>query len=205
MKKQIQYALISVHNKEGLEPIVRRLHALGIHIISTGGTAEYIWRLGIKVTKVEELTNFPEILGGRVKTLHPFVFAGILGRRGNESDREQMAEHRIIGIDLVIVDLYPFEEEVAKGSTHEKIIEKIDIGGVSLIRAAAKNYNDVLVISGRDHYPKLIEILDKGNEVEEHVRLLYAGIAFNITSIYDAVIFKYFSQQFFIPAVEKYM
>ncbi len=205
MKKKIQYALISVHNKEGLEPIVRRLHTLGVHIISTGGTAKYIWNLGIKVIEVEEITNFPEILGGRVKTLHPIVFGGILGRRGNESDREQMAEHRIIGIDLVVVDLYPFEEEVAKGSTHEKIIEKIDIGGVSLIRAAAKNYNDVLVISGRDHYPKLIEILDKGNEVEEHVRLLYAGIAFNITSIYDAVIFKYFSQQFFIPAVEKYM
>lgn len=204
MKKQIQTALISVYNKEGLKPIVKRLHELGVRIISTGGTAKFIRDLSIPVIEVETLTQFPEILGGRVKTLHPLIFGGILARQDNIKDQGDLARHKIPPIDLIIVDLYPFEEEVAKGSTREEIIEKIDIGGVSLIRAAAKNYENVLVIPGRDHYPHLLEILSKGNEVEEYKRLLYAFIAFNITSIYDNTIYQYFSQEFIIPALEKY-
>ena len=154
--KRIASALISVFYKEGLADIVVMLHKLGVKIYSTGGTFNFINELGISAEKVEDLTTYPSILGGRVKTLHPSVFGGILARRGNSKDLEQLAQYKIPEIDLVIVDLYPFEETVKSVSDEEEIIEKIDIGGISLIRAAAKNYNDVLVISGRDQYSDLL-------------------------------------------------
>jgi len=148
--KKIKSALISVYYKEGLDEIVRTLHELGVRIFSTGGTYTHIDQMGIPAGKVEDLTGFPSILGGRVKTLHPSVFGGILARRENKGDSEQMAQYNIPEIDLVIVDLYPFEETVKSTNDEEEIIEKIDIGGISLIRAAAKNFNDVLIISGRE-------------------------------------------------------
>ena len=147
MGKQIKSALISVFNKDGLAPIVKKLDQEGVVIYSTGGTQNFIEDLGITVKRVEDLTSYPSILGGRVKTLHPKVFGGILNRRDNESDQSQLEEFDIPSLDLVMVDLYPFEETVAAGGTHEEIIEKIDIGGIALIRAAAKNYNDVLLVS----------------------------------------------------------
>ena len=157
--KRIQSALISVFYKEGLDNIVRILHKLNVKIYSTGGTYTFINELGIAAEKVEDLTNFPSILGGRVKTLHPSVFGGILARRGNNSDLEQLSKYKIPEIDLVIVDLYPFEETLKSTDKEEDIIEKIDIGGISLIRAAAKNYNDVLVVSGREQYSGLHDLL----------------------------------------------
>src|SRR6188768_3860692 len=150
MNKKIQSALISVFYKDGLEPIVKLLSELGVTIYSTGGTQSFIEKLGVKVTPVEDLTTYPSILGGRVKTLHPKVFGGILGRRDLESDVAQLEEYAIPPIDLVIVDLYPFEATVAAGGTEEAIIEKIDIGGISLIRAAAKNHHDVVIVSARE-------------------------------------------------------
>src|SRR6201988_2254766 len=161
--RQIKSALISVFYKDNLEPVIKKLHALGVVLYSTGGTQTFIEKLKIPVIPVEDLTSFPEILGGRVKTLHPKIFGGILGRRALQSDIAQMEQHEIPNIDLVIVDLYPFEETVSKGASEEDIIEKIDIGGISLIRAAAKNFNDVLIVSSRHDYPALLELLNEKN------------------------------------------
>ena len=161
--KKINSALVSVYYKDNLEPIIRKLNSLGVTIYSTGGTLSFIEKLGIPVKSVEGLTSYPEILGGRVKTLHPKIFGGILGRRDLDSDVAQMEQHEIPNIDLVIVDLYPFEETLSGGASEEDIIEKIDIGGISLIRAAAKNFNDVVIVSSRNDYPSLNELLESKN------------------------------------------
>jgi len=161
--KTAQGALISVFHKDGLEPIVRELHKNGVVLYSTGGTETFIKELGIPVVPVEDLTHYPSILGGRVKTLHPKVFGGILNRRNLAEDQTQMAEFDIPQIDIVIVDLYPFEKTVASGGTPQEIIEKIDIGGISLIRAAAKNFQDVLCVADRADYPAVLEVLQKNN------------------------------------------
>src|SRR5690554_6729423 len=157
--KKIKTALISVYHKENLDGIIRKLNQLDVKIISTGGTQSFIESLGVKVTPVESLTGYPSILGGRVKTLHPKVFGGILSRRDNQNDVNQLTEYEISEIDLVIVDLYPFEQTVATGASEQDIIEKIDIGGISLIRAAAKNFNDVVIVSSKNDYRALEEIL----------------------------------------------
>jgi len=192
-QKQISNALISVYHKDGLDPIVQQLHKLGITIYSTGGTEAFIKKLGISVTPVESLTSYPSILGGRVKTLHPKVFGGILARRQQEDDVDQLREYQIPEIDLVIVDLYPFEDTVRSGAEEQKIIEKIDIGGISLIRAAAKNFRDVLVVSSRDQYESLLELLDSGKgSTSLETRKEFAAAAFNVSSHYDSEIFKYF-------------
>jgi phosphoribosylaminoimidazolecarboxamide formyltransferase / IMP cyclohydrolase len=193
--KKIKSALISVYHKEGLEPVVRRLAELDVRIYSTGGTFDFIKGLGVNAEAVETLTSYPSILGGRVKTLHPRIFGGILGRRGNQSDLEEMGQYQIPEIDLVIVDLYPFSETVRSGAVEQQIIEKIDIGGISLIRAAAKNFNDVLVVAGSHLYTKLLDILQSRNgfnSLEE--RRLFAADAFRITSGYDSDIFNYFNR-----------
>lgn len=158
MNKKIQSALISVFYKDGLEPLVKQLHAQGVTIYSTGGTQAFIEKTGVPVVPVETLTTYPSILGGRVKTLHPSVFGGILGRRDNETDMAEMAEYKIPAIDLVIVDLYPFEETVASTSEEKAIIEKIDIGGPSMIRAAAKNFKDLTVIAAKSDYAVLEQL-----------------------------------------------
>jgi phosphoribosylaminoimidazolecarboxamide formyltransferase / IMP cyclohydrolase len=158
-QKKIKKALISVFNKEKLDKIVEKLAQLNIEIFSTGGTQSYIEAQGVPVSRVEDLTSYPSILGGRVKTLHPKIFGGILSRRELESDVAQLEEYEIPEIDLVIVDLYPFEDTVASGADHSDIIEKIDIGGISLIRAAAKNYKDVVIVSSKNQYEELLEIL----------------------------------------------
>lgn len=191
--KKIQSALISVYYKDGLAPIIQRLHHLGVKLLSTGGTKTFIESLNIPVTGVEDLTDFPEILGGRVKTLHPKVFGGILGRRGDASDVAQMDTHDITAIDLVIVDLYPFEETIKSTTNEAEIIEKIDIGGISLIRAAAKNFNDVVICASKDKYDYLLRLLNArhGETDVEHRRFL-ATHAFNISSHYDNAIFHYF-------------
>lgn len=195
MKKKIKSALISVWNKEGLEEVVRKLDELSVKIYSTGGTYQFIDDLGIPVTSVEELTAQPEMLGGRVKTLHPKIFGGILFRRSSKSDKKDVQNHAIPAIDLVIVDLYPFEETIANfekdGLTDDDAIEKIDIGGVSLIRAAAKNHKDVVVIGHKDQYGLLIQVLENGASTLFDERREFAIDAFNITSNYDAEIFKY--------------
>lgn len=191
--KVIKRALISVFNKEGLEPIVRELVALGVEIISTGGTQDYINSLGVECIAVEELTSYPSILGGRVKTLHPTIFGGILARRDHPDDQKQCEMYDIPAIDLVIVDLYPFDETVAAGGTHEEIIEKIDIGGVSLIRAAAKNYKDVLIVASRQLYGQLLQLLqEQKGRTSIAQRQLYAKAAFGFTSEYDTHIHQYF-------------
>jgi phosphoribosylaminoimidazolecarboxamide formyltransferase/IMP cyclohydrolase len=193
--KKIKSALISVYHKEGLEPVIRRLAELDVRIYSTGGTYDYIKGLGINAEAVESLTSYPSILGGRVKTLHPRIFGGILGRRENQSDIEQMNQYQIPEIDLVVVDLYPFSQTVASGATEQQIIEKIDIGGISLIRAAAKNFSDVLVVAGSHLYTKLLDILKSKNgfcSLDE--RRLFATDAFSITSGYDTDIFSYFNK-----------
>lgn len=193
--RKIQSALISVFYKDGLEPIVRKLHELGVTLISTGGTETFIRSLNIPVTSVEALTGFPEILGGRVKTLQPKIFGGILGIRSLAEHQSQMREHDIPGIDLVIVDLYPFEETLASTDSEEEIIEKIDIGGVSLIRAAAKNFNDVLVCASRQDYASLLSLLSDKQGVTGYAdRKLFAARAFNQTSHYDTAIFNYFNR-----------
>jgi len=199
--KRIHSALISVFYKEGLAEIVKILHKLDVKIYSTGGTFSFINDLGIKAEKVEDLTTYPSILGGRVKTLHPSVFGGILARRENAGDLEQLTKYKIPEIDLVIVDLYPFEETVKLVDDEEEIIEKIDIGGISLIRAAAKNYNDVLTVSGRDQYPDVLALLnEKKGFTSVAERRNYAAKAFQTSSHYDTVIFKYFNKQSGIPA-----
>lgn len=195
MKRKIKSALISVWNKDGLDTIVNKLNELGVQIISTGGTYEYINNLGIPVLSVEELTGQPEIMGGRVKTLHPKIFGGILYQRSSKSDKKDLSNNNMKGIDLVVVDLYPFEQTIANfendGLTDDDAIEKIDIGGVSLIRAAAKNHKDVLVIGHKDQYGLLMQVLDNGGSTEFEERREFAIDAFNITSNYDAEVFKY--------------
>lgn len=186
MTKKINSALISVFYKDGLDSIVKKLHEYGVKIYSTGGTQKFIEELNIPVTSVESLTGFPEILGGRVKTLQPQIFGGILARRDNEMDIAQMNQHNIPAIDLVIVDLYPFEETVKSGASEEDIIEKIDIGGISLIRATAKNYNDTVIISSREQYASFYKILEdkKGNtDIED--RKNFAKEAFHRSSHYE--------------------
>jgi len=194
MTKKIKSALISVFYKDGLDSIVKQLNALDITIYSTGGTQSYIEKLGIPVVPVEELTSYPSILGGRVKTLHPGIFGGILGRRDNETDVKEMIQFSIPEIDLVIVDLYPFEETLAQTNDEKLIIEKIDIGGPSMIRAAAKNYKDVLVVAAKNDYAELENILKKseGNITLEQ-RRSFAAKAFEIVAHYDVAIAKYFS------------
>lgn len=192
--KQIQTALVSVYHKDGLDTILRKLHAEGVGLISTGGTQQFIESLGIPCQKVEELTTYPSILGGRVKTLHPKVFGGILGRRELASDKEQMEQYGIPPIDLVIVDLYPFEETVKSGAPEADIIEKIDIGGISLIRAGAKNFNDVVIVPSKAEYPLLLDILDRqGARTTLAERRLLAERAFGVSSHYDTAIHAYFT------------
>src|SRR5664279_1743243 len=186
--KRIQSALISVFYKDGLIDIVKLLHELDVKIYSTGGTFDFISGLGLPAVKVEDITSYPSILGGRVKTLHPSVFGGILARRENNSDLEQLSKYNIPEIDLVIVDLYPFEETVKSVDNDEEIIEKIDIGGISLLRAAAKNYNDVLVVSGREQYPDLLSLLKvKNGNTSIADRRLFATKAFQTSSNYDTI------------------
>ncbi|MEJ2162933.1 MAG: bifunctional phosphoribosylaminoimidazolecarboxamide formyltransferase/IMP cyclohydrolase [Robiginitalea sp.] len=194
-------ALISVFHKEGLEPIVRKLHQLGISLYSTGGTQAFISDLGIPVTAVEDLTGYPSILGGRVKTLHPKVFGGILGRREESGDREQLKEYEIPSLDIVVVDLYPFEKTVASSASEQEIIEKIDIGGISLIRAAAKNFKDVLCVSSMKDYGSFLELLESGKgESTLADRQQFAARAFDVSSHYDAAIFSYFNRRAGLPA-----
>lgn len=191
--KKISTALISVYHKDGLDTIIRMLSEAGVKLLSTGGTRTFIQSLGYECDAVEDLTGYPSILGGRVKTLHPKVFGGILSRRDNEGDREQTAKYEIPSIDLVIVDLYPFADTVASGASRQDIIEKIDIGGISLIRAAAKNYNDVVIVASKKQYAALAGILDtQGAETTEAQRLWFAKEAFAVSSQYDSDIFNYF-------------
>lgn len=192
--KTIQSALISVFSKDGLEPIVRKLHEQNVTLYSTGGTEDFIKNLGIPVVPVEDITSFPEILGGRVKTLHPKIFGGILNRQDNEGDVQQMKEFDIPQIDLVIVDLYPFEKTVASGASEQDIIEKIDIGGISLIRAGAKNFKDTVIVASVNEYSLLLDLITEQNGATtlENRRLL-ATKAFHISSHYDGAIFNYFN------------
>ena len=191
---KITSALISVFDKEGLGPIVEELNKQGVTIYSTGGTEKFIRDLGIEVIAVEDITSYPSILGGRVKTLHPKVFGGILNRQNTPSDQEELAQYDIPQIDLVIVDLYPFEKTVASGASEQDIIEKIDIGGISLIRAAAKNFADVLCVSDKNDYQEVLDLLisSKGAPNRED-RKRFATKAFQISSHYDSAIFNYFN------------
>ena len=199
-QKKIKSALVSVFYKDNLEPVIKKLHQLGVTLYSTGGTQTFIEKLNVPVIPVEELTSFPEILGGRVKTLHPKIFGGILGRRELQSDVAQMEKHEIPNIDLVIVDLYPFEETVSKGASEEDIIEKIDIGGISLIRAAAKNFNDVLIVSSRNDYAELLSLLEtKSGTTDFSDRRKFAAKAFAMSSHYDSAIFNHFNKEEKIP------
>ena len=193
-QKEIRSALISVFYKDGLEPIIKSLAEKDIKIFSTGGTLGFIRKLGYEAEAVEDLTGYPSILGGRVKTLHPKVFGGILNRSENEQDQTEITEYSIPPIDLVIVDLYPFEETVRSGAPDADIIEKIDIGGISLIRAAAKNFKDVLIVSSRNQYVDLLDQLSDGNSTTIDVRKRFASQAFDISSHYDSMIFDYFNQ-----------
>lgn len=194
-EKTIKSALISVFSKDGLEPIVKKLNDQGVTIYSTGGTQKFINDLGVNVVPVEDVTSYPSILGGRVKTLHPKVFGGILNRQNHSGDAAELAEYEIPQIDVVIVDLYPFEKTVASGATEEDIIEKIDIGGISLIRAAAKNYADVICVSSVDDYAEFLDIITENNgSISEENRKRFAGKAFNVSSHYDTAIFNYFNK-----------
>ncbi len=200
MNKKVQTALISVFYKDGLEPIVRQLDKLGTTIYSTGGTQTFIEQLGIPVVPVEQLTSYPSILGGRVKTLHPLVFGGILGKRDDETHLQEMKEYGIPELDLVIVDLYPFEETVASTSDEKQIIEKIDIGGPSMIRAAAKNFRDVLVVAAKKEYAAIEKLLTEQNgETSIEQRKAFAAKAFEVVAHYDVAIAKYFN-----PSAENY-
>ena len=195
LNSRIKRALISVYHKDGLEEIVRKLHREEVRLVSTGGTHSFITSLGIPCEAVEDLTGYPSILGGRVKTLHPKVFGGILTRRDHEVDRAQIAEYGIAGIDLVIVDLYPFEATVESCAEEASIIEKIDIGGISLIRAAAKNHKDVIIVASKAQYRPFMNLLDeKGAETNIEERKWFAKEAFAVTSAYDTAIFNYFDQ-----------
>lgn len=193
--KKIKSALISVYHKDNLEALVRILDQNGVQIYSTGGTQDFIESLGVNVTAVEDVTAYPSIFSGRVKTLHPKIFGGILNRRDNESDVAEKTQHEIPDIDLVIVDLYPFEATVASGASEADIIEKIDIGGISLIRGAAKNFNDVLIVSSREQYTDVVKILEEqAGETTLQQRRSFAAKAFDISSHYDTAIFNYFNQ-----------
>ncbi len=205
MNKPIKSALISVFYKDGLEPIVRKLHQLGVTIYSTGGTQQFIEKQGVPCVPVETLTSYPSILGGRVKTLHPLVFGGILGRRDNSTDMQEMAQYHIPEIDLVIVDLYPFEETVAATTEDKAIIEKIDVGGPSMIRAAAKNHKDVVVVAAKSEYPGLLKLLEEqSGETSLEQRRLLAARAFEICAHYDVAIARYFNpseQGYFLESI----
>lgn len=192
-KKQIKRALISVYHKDKLDLIVKKLHELGVSFLSTGGTQSYIESLDIPCDAVEDLTSYPSILGGRVKTLHPKIFGGILARREEESDLSQLGEYEIPEIDLVIVDLYPFEETVAIGAEEANVIEKIDIGGISLIRAAAKNYKNVVILASKEQYAPFLELINQnGAQTTLEERRWFAKEAFGVSSRYDSAIFNYF-------------
>lgn len=198
---KITRALVSVFYKDNLEPIIHFLGKQGVEFVSTGGTQEFIEKLGYPVVPVEKLTGYPSIFGGRVKTLHPAIFGGILYRRDDAGDKSQAREFKIGPIDLVIVDLYPFEETVAKGGNEEDIIEKIDIGGISLIRGAAKNFNDVLIVSARTQYQELLALLQaKGGSTDLADRKRFAALAFDTTSHYDSAIFNYFNDEQKLPS-----
>ncbi len=201
MHRKISSALISVFHKDGLGPIIQELKDLGVTIYSTGGTEKFIREVGAEVTAVEYLTDYPSIFGGRVKTLHPKVFGGILHRRDSEEDQQEATQYKIPPIDLVIVDLYPFEETVASGGTHEEIIEKIDIGGIALIRGGAKNYNDVLIVSSREQYGTVLGMLkDQKGETTLEQRRRFATEAFQKSSHYDTAIFNYLNAEEGVPA-----
>lgn len=194
--KPIQSALISVFHKDGLEPIVKALNENNVTIYSTGGTEKFIKELGIPVVAVEDITSYPSILGGRVKTLHPKVFGGILNRQDHDGDKAELAEYEIPQIDLVIVDLYPFEKTVASGASEQDIVEKIDIGGISLIRAAAKNFKDTFTISSMDQYSEFLDLYTSGNGATTLTdRKRFAAKSFNISSHYDTAIFNYFNEE----------
>src|SRR6476620_2033974 len=205
MTKKIKSALISVFYKEGLEPVVQQLHELGIQIYSTGGTQKFIEDLGLPVVPVEALTNYPSILGGRVKTLHPSVFGGVLGRREIETDLQEMKDYNIPEIDLVIVDLYPFEETVASTQDEKAIIEKIDIGGPSMIRAAAKNFKHVTVVAAKDDYATLVSLLNaQQGETTIEQRKSFAAKAFEVVKKYDIAISEYFNQDSTSTVIMRY-
>ena len=193
--RKIQRALVSVFHKDGLEEILRTLHAQGVELLSTGGTQQFIEQLGIPCARVEDITTYPSILGGRVKTLHPKIFGGILGRRALENDQKQMAQYDIPGIDLVIVDLYPFEDTVQSGASDADIIEKIDIGGISLIRAAAKNFKFVTIITNPARYDAIAEQVAKNGCVDDRTRMELAQEAFAHTAAYDTMIKDYLAEQ----------
>ena len=194
--KTIKTALISVFHKDGLEDLLAELNAGGVKFLSTGGTQKFIESLGYECQTVESVTTYPSILGGRVKTLHPKVFGGILGRRDNEGDQEQMRQYDIPEIDLVVVDLYPFEATVASGASEQDIIEKIDIGGISLIRAAAKNFSDVVIVPSKAEYGILTDILrEKGPQTSLTDRRMLAERAFGVSSHYDTAIHNWFAGQ----------
>ena len=202
--KKIKSALISVFYKDGLEDIARALDAQGVTIYSTGGTYKFIQDLGIEPVAVESLTGYPSILGGRVKTLHPKVFGGILSRRDMFSDGEQLAQYEIPEIDLVIVDLYPFEATVASGAPEQDIIEKIDIGGISLIRAAAKNFKDVVIVPAVNHYEEFLKVYQEQDGATTLAqRRHFAAYAFNVSSNYDTAIFNYFNREEQLPAFKQ--
>ena len=193
--KKIKTALISVYHKDGLDGLLKKLNDEGVKFLSTGGTQSFIESLGYQCQKVEDVTTYPSILGGRVKTLHPKVFGGILARRDNEGDREQMAQYDIPEIDLVIVDLYPFEDTVASGASEADIIEKIDIGGISLIRAGAKNFNDVVIVPSKAEYSVLLDILNRnGAQTTLAERRMLAERAFGVSSHYDTAIHGWFAR-----------
>lgn len=201
--KKAGSALISVFHKDGLAPLVQKFNDLGITIYSTGGTEKFIKDLGIPVVPVEDVTSYPSILGGRVKTLHPKVFGGILNRQDHDGDVKEMAEYEIPQLDIVIVDLYPFEKTVASGAPEQDIIEKIDIGGISLIRAAAKNFKDTLCVSSMDDYAEVLDIITQGNgstTLEDRKR--FAAKSFAVSSHYDSAIFNYFNADHSIPALK---
>ena len=194
-EKKIKTALVSVFHKDGLDDLLAELHKNGVQFLSTGGTQAFIEGLGYPCQKVEDLTTYPSILGGRVKTLHPKVFGGILGRRELESDQQEMAKYEIPEIDLVIVDLYPFEETVASTTDEATIIEKIDIGGISLIRAGAKNFNDVVIVPSKTEYGPLLDLVKKqGAVTTKEQRKWFAKQAFGVSSHYDTAIHAYFEK-----------
>ena len=193
--KKIKTALVSVFHKDGLDELLKKLNEEGVKFLSTGGTQQFIESLGYECQKVEDVTTYPSILGGRVKTLHPKVFGGILARRENEGDIEQMKQYEIPEIDLVIVDLYPFEQTVASGASEDDIIEKIDIGGISLIRAGAKNFQDVVIVPSKAEYAMLLDILKKqGAETTMEQRRQFATKAFGVSSHYDTAIHEWFGR-----------
>jgi len=198
---KIKSALISVFYKDGLAPIVEKLNELGVKLYSTGGTQKFIEDMNVAVTPVEDITEYPSIFGGRVKTLHPKIFGGILHRRDHEGDQKEKEQFEIPAIDLVIVDLYPFEETVASGASEEDIIEKIDIGGIALIRGAAKNFQDVLIVSSRNYYGDLLDLLNnKNGNTELADRKLFATRAFDTSSHYDSAIFTYMNRDNSVPS-----